>query len=1095
MRALLALSPILALIFALGLAPHARAQGAPTWEQRVAYTMEVDIDAPNHQMAGVQTLVYTNNSPHALDRAFWHLYFNAFQPQSMMAERNRNLPDPDGRVVPRIFELGPDEIGYHNVHSLTMNGQPVAYDVFDTVLRADLPRPIAPGETVTFEMAFDSQIPLQTRRSGRDSREGIDFSMAQWYPKMAHYDSRGWHADPYVGREFIAPFGTFDVKITLPAEYVVGSTGTLQNPDEIGHGYSDREVVHAPGERLTWHYVADDVHDFAWGADPDYLHERVVAQDGTTFHLLYQPDVAEGWATMKDFVPALFAYLSRNLGPYAYPQFTVIQGGDGGMEYPMLTLVTGRRPLASLYGVTAHEAIHMWYYGMMAPNESDYAWIDEGFTSYWTSQVMADLFQNPAGPRHDAATEGILRIQESGLFETLSTPSDYFHTNAAYGTASYTGGRNVAHLLEGVIGEEAFDRFWIELYEDYLFRHIEPADIERVAEEVSGMELDWFFWQLLDSERRMDYELDELEQAGTTVTIEIDREDGLFFPVDVRLTLADGSEQWVHVPTSESFGHKPVPAGWTVAEPWPWTYEEWDVTVPVRGEVVKAELDPLGLTPDYNRLNNTSGLLPPRDVSFFRAPSPTRDAYSIGWAPVVDYNEAVDYGFGLGVQALGAYIDGQHELYAMLKLWPERLDSDASPGTVLPRPDCALIDPCPFPVVRTGAREASWFEGIDYAVRYGTTVPNYSNRSRVGVAFEKHIGTLKNQIWGEHTFGGPLVALGKERGTLRFEATHLVSPWARAFMPYLSFTSEIDFPWFQSLRDRHDFVGTALYTLGDPGRSRASVRIDVGGSLRSGNRPFSFVDDLGNVVGSFDESLRRTGASRAVATLDYVTARGPVRARAGILAGYGVSNLAGHRAFRLGAPSTVETWDHAAARTALGAAAESYAYDDASAPLLVAVSPYGPTGYAAVSERVSRPSGFTELVQPQTLFGTRTVQARLEVGAAPLDALPLEIGAFAGAAFLPDLAPGPSGGRDESFRRESFYADLGLSADLRLADIPALRRLTEQYEVLGGLHLSARLPFYLFDPGRELAGQGAIREGAVDEIDFSRFQIGIVVRP
>ncbi len=597
---------LLLLLLTLVSAPTAFAQGVAQWEQRVAYQMEVDVDAPNHQMAGTQRLTYTNNSPYALDRAYWHLYFNAFNPGSMMAERNRNLPDPDGRVVPRIFELGPDEVGYHNVQSLTMNGQAVPFEVFDTILRADLPMSIAPGATVTFEMVFDSQVPLQTRRSGRDSREGIDFSMSQWYPKMAHFDSRGWHADPYIGREFIAPFGSWDVKITLPSEYIVGSTGILQNADAIGHGYSDTDVPHAAGSRLTWHFTANDVHDFAWAADPDYLHDRVEV-DGVTYHLLYQPDVAEGWEFMKRFVPQVIGELSAGIGPYVYPQFTVAQAGDGGMEYPMINFITGGRTANSLIGVTVHEAAHEWFYAMMANNESDYPWIDEGFTSYWTDQVIANLL-NPDETQdiHKGATEAVLRLQENGQFEPLNTPSDFYVRNRAYGTASYSGGQHLARMIGSVIGEDALGRFWKELYNQHVLRHLEPADIERVAEQVSGMELDWLFWQITQSTRRMDYGVDDIANQPGSASIELDREDEMFFPLDLKLTLANGDSVWVHVPTSETFGHRPVDAGWIVAEPWPWTFEEWTVTVPVASPVVRVELDPMEITPDYNRSNNVS---------------------------------------------------------------------------------------------------------------------------------------------------------------------------------------------------------------------------------------------------------------------------------------------------------------------------------------------------------------------------------------------------------------------------------------------------------------------------------------------------------
>ncbi len=1109
-RSLFPMSRLLTLLLlTLVSAPTLQAQGVAPWEQRVAYEMAVDLDAPNHTMTGTQRLTYTNNSPYALDRAYWHLYFNAFQPQSMMAERNRNLPDPDGRVVPRIFELGPDEVGFHNVTSLTMNGQPVPFKINDTLLRADLPTQIAPGATVVFEMVFDSQVPLQTRRSGRDSREGIDYSMSQWYPKMAHYDSRGWHADPYVGREFVAPFGSWDVRITLPSEYTIGSTGVLVNPDEIGHGYSDRTVTHAPGSRLTWHFQANDVHDFAWAADPDYLHDRVVGDDGVTYHLLYQPDVAEGWEFMKRFVPAVIGNLSANIGPYAYPQFTVAQAGDGGMEYPMINFITGGRTANSLIGVTVHEAAHEWFYAMIANNENDYPWFDEGFTSYWTDQVIANLLRPGAENIHDGATEGIIRLQRSGVFEPLNTPADFYHTNRAYGTASYSGGQNVARLLGSVIGEEALSRFWKELYRQHALRHIEPADVERVAEQVSGMELDWFFWQLTQSARQMDYELDEVENSPGSVTIEIDREDAMIFPVDLRLTLASGDTVWVHVPTSETQGHRPVADGWIVAEPWPWTYEEWDVTIPVASRVVKAELDPLGKTPDYNRLNNASRT--PRTVDFFKAPRASRDAYAIGIAPVVDYNQAVDYGYGIGVQVLGEYIEGQHGLYAMLKLWPERLARKGLSGPectdFFPADVCAQID---FDRDFGLEEKTSVLEGIDYAFRYGTSPMGYSERSRVGISFEKHVGTLKNQIWGEHTFGGPQVGRPVDRGTLRFEATHVNSPWTRAFIPYNDVEERFGSSSFGGLRGIHELLGSAIFTLGKSGGSSVMARLDAGGSI--GN-----VRDEGF---QFDTNPF-SAATRLTVTADYLADVGPLQARAGILLGIGSNRLSLHRAFRLGQPSEFELWDNAATRTVLGVTDESYDVESVTSrsalgfdltyrqPLVVGVSPYGPVGYTQASEQTA----FGRFSTPAFLPASRTVQASLSLASpALLEALPLRLGVFAGAALHPvhrgllvgdeDDGNGFFGGEAQDlFNFDNFYADGGLSADLNFAEIPLLRRLTGQYEVFDAVHLTARLPFYVREPSTEQVectdelGNAIRRCGPpFDEIDFSRFLIGIVIK-
>ena len=210
--------------------PALSAQNKDYWQQEVDYTMEIDVDAENHQYAGKQTLVYTNNSPETLDRVYYHLYFNAFQPGSMMDVRSRTIADPDRRVGDRIYGLEDDEIGYQKVNSLMQDGDAVEYEVDGTVLVVELNEPIKPGASTTFKMEWDAQVPLQIRRSGWNNAEGVEFSMSQWYPKLAEYDHQGWHPNEYVGREFHAPFGNFDVKITIDQDYVLGGTGILQNP-------------------------------------------------------------------------------------------------------------------------------------------------------------------------------------------------------------------------------------------------------------------------------------------------------------------------------------------------------------------------------------------------------------------------------------------------------------------------------------------------------------------------------------------------------------------------------------------------------------------------------------------------------------------------------------------------------------------------------------------------------------------------------------------------------------------------------------------------------------------------------------------------
>jgi hypothetical protein len=259
------------------------------WQQFVTYDMNVTLDIQTHRLDGEQTLVYYNNSPDTLKSLYYHLYFNAFQPNSMMDVNSRQISDPDSRVRDRIFHLNSDEIGYQKIDWLKQNGEDVDFFVSETVMVVHLNQPIAPGDSTQMTMKFESQIPLQIRRSGRDNAEGIAYSMAQWYPRIAGYDREGWATSPYVAREFHGTFGDYNVKITIDSSFTIGSTGYLQNPQQIGKGYErPGSAVERPvSDKLTWHFFAPNVIDFTWGADEHYTHEVHQVPDGPTIHLLY----------------------------------------------------------------------------------------------------------------------------------------------------------------------------------------------------------------------------------------------------------------------------------------------------------------------------------------------------------------------------------------------------------------------------------------------------------------------------------------------------------------------------------------------------------------------------------------------------------------------------------------------------------------------------------------------------------------------------------------------------------------------------------------------------------------------------------------
>nr|HQV05519.1 M1 family metallopeptidase [Chitinophagaceae bacterium] len=340
------------IMFFLGFSFVCQAQ-PDRWQQKVNYVMNIDMNVQTNQFTGTQKLEYWNNSPDTLFRVFYHLYFNAFQPGSMMDERSRRQgvvngpggrPDWDSRVRDRIFHLQPDEIGYQKILSLKMDGRPQQFKMLETILEVDLDKPILPKSKVVFDMNFEAQVPIQIRRSGRDNPSTkVRYSMSQWYPKLCEYDYEGWHPTPYVGREFYGVWGDYDVSIKIDKNYILGGTGYLQNADEIGYGYEKKgEKVHRPaGNTLTWHFIAPNVHDFVWAADPEFIHESRQVNDHLTLNILYKTTnaTAKAWENILDQAEKALPYIEKTFGPYPYKQYSFIHGGDGGMEYPMATLL------------------------------------------------------------------------------------------------------------------------------------------------------------------------------------------------------------------------------------------------------------------------------------------------------------------------------------------------------------------------------------------------------------------------------------------------------------------------------------------------------------------------------------------------------------------------------------------------------------------------------------------------------------------------------------------------------------------------------------------------------------------------------------
>jgi hypothetical protein len=583
------------------------------WQQKVKYVMDIDMNVETNQFTGKQKLEYWNNSPDTLHKVFYHLYFNAFQPGSMMDMRSRRQgsiqigrnADWDPRVRDRIQNLKPDEIGYQKILSLRMNGRPQSFEVLETILEVKLDKPILPKSKVVFDMNFEAQVPLQVRRNGRDNpRTQVRYSMSQWYPKLCEYDYEGWHPTPYVGREFYGVWGDFNVNITIDKSYILGGTGYLLNANQIGYGYENTgvKVTRPAGNKLTWKFNAPNVHDFMWAADPGFKHLTRKPRKDLTLHLLYKPTTADPatWEKILDEAEKALPFIEKTFGPYTYKQYSFIHGGDGGMEYPMATLLAGA-------GAWLHEWMHNWYQGVLATNESLYAWMDEGFTSYADERVRGFLDNAKDTFLQAGNYAGYFNLVKSGREEPLSTHADHFNTNAAYSAAAYSKGAVFIEQLGYIIGAANRDKLLLEYYRQWKFKHPNIADFIRLGEKVGDMKLDWYKQYWVNSTKTIDYAFDSLWEEGGKTRIRIKRTGMMPMPIDLQLTFRDGSTEMHYVPLDLMYGTKPAENTITrkVYPAWKWTHETYIIETDRRlGDISIAEIDPSQRMADVERKNN-----------------------------------------------------------------------------------------------------------------------------------------------------------------------------------------------------------------------------------------------------------------------------------------------------------------------------------------------------------------------------------------------------------------------------------------------------------------------------------------------------------
>ena len=606
---------------------------ADRWQQHINYNIKAALDVNTNIIKGTEDIVYTNNSTDTLRKVYFHLYWNAFQPNSSMDVRSRELgkntmtsrrgdviKDWDARVTDRIQKLTPAEIGYQRVSQILIGGKAQKLIEHETILEVQLTNPIAPKTSAKLSLVFEAQVPKQIRRSGRDNAEGVRYSMSQWYPKMVEYDYQGWNTNPYLAREFYGVWGNFDVSLQLDKNYTVAATGVLQNPNAVANGQGLK----------TWNFKGNNIHDFVWAADDHFKHLSKEVRKGLTLHVYYKEKDAKSdsaWANVLYAAEKALPYIEKNFGAYPYPQYSFIQGGDGGMEYAMATLIKG----PSL-GTVFHEWMHNWYQQILGSNESLFAWMDEGFATFAESKVSIWYDANAAAqspfiseraklqvlasvqrakldlPLTQAGSyAGYMALAKSGLEEPASTHADHFNTNYAYSNAAYSKGATLLGILGYVVGDSVRDAVLLNYYNTWKFKHPNANDFFRVAEKTSGLQLQWLKEYWMNSTKTIDYGLNDIQAGNNTAIISIQRLGKLPMPIEVLITYKDGTSELHYMPLDLMLGGKASegPVNQIVHPAWQWVAPTYTFETSKPLSALKSiEIDPSYRMPDLNRSNN-----------------------------------------------------------------------------------------------------------------------------------------------------------------------------------------------------------------------------------------------------------------------------------------------------------------------------------------------------------------------------------------------------------------------------------------------------------------------------------------------------------
>lgn len=516
------------------------------WQQKVDYKIEVSLDDVNHFLKGTIEINYTNNSPKALPYIYFHLWPNAYKDNNTEFAKQQILL---GRTD--FYFAKESDRGFMDNIKFMVDGKQGNFlyneDTID-IGRLMLDKPLQPNQTIKITTPFRVKIPKTFSRLGHD---GQQYQISQWFPKPAVYDKNGWNQMPYLDQgEFYSEYGSFDVKITLPKNYVVGATGELQNEDEkifmdtlaartaTYDGFVfDKNFPKSNDTTKTLHYIANNVHDFAWFADKRYvaLKGNVTLERGRTVNtwLLFTPRGGRYWKNALPYINHAVEYYSKWIGEYPYNNVTAVEGkleAGGGMEYPMVTVIGKVQSSSMLETVIVHEVGHNWFQGILGSNERMHPWMDEGINSYYENRYTKEIAaaQKPSVKKSKGVSFSIGDVKDKNgnsltylgyafsawknedqpceLPSVEYTPINYFGD-------VYAKTPLVFNYFANTIGQQTFDSIMHLYFAQFKFKHPQPDDIKNVFNQNTKQNIDWFWNDAIGSTKKFDLRLKNINRT------------------------------------------------------------------------------------------------------------------------------------------------------------------------------------------------------------------------------------------------------------------------------------------------------------------------------------------------------------------------------------------------------------------------------------------------------------------------------------------------------------------------------------------------------------------------------------------------------